>query len=161
MRVVVLVLALSVLMPAAPAAAAERTTKGPVEIVLKDHNRLFRASLIDLTEHDVEIERYGRREVLRLDDIVRIDRTDDSLGNGALIGAIVLGGWCALVCGQGLDSDASGGGVVVAIAALGAVLGAGIDALRYDHSPVYPPRRDAGLGAARGRTVAVAFRLSF
>ena len=28
----------------------------------------------------------------------------DSLVNGALIGAAVVGVWCAIVCGQGLDS---------------------------------------------------------
>ena len=150
-----------VLLVVAPATAAERQVQPPVEITLKDHNRLIRARLIALAEHEVEIERNGRREVFRLDDVVTIDKADDSLANGAVIGALVLGGWCALVCGQGLDRDSSVGGVVAASAALGAAVGAGVDALRHDRSRLYPLRRDGPLPPPRGKVFSVAFRVTF
>ena len=157
----ILAVCAGLLLPVAPAGAAERKAQPPVEITLKDHNRLLRARLISLAEHEVEIERNGRREVLRLDDVVKIDKARDSLANGAVIGALVLGGWCALVCGQGLDGDSSVGGVVLANAAFGAALGAGIDALRHDQSRLYPLRGDGPLAPPRGKVLSVAFRVAF
>lgn len=56
------------------------------------------------------------------------DHDKDSLRNGAIIGAIVLGTWCLIVCGQGLDSSDQLAGVVALNAGLGALIGAGIDA---------------------------------
>jgi hypothetical protein len=150
-----------VLLLVAPATAAERPARPQVEVTLKDHHRLLRARLVALAEHEVEIERNGRREVWRLDDVVKIDKAGDSLANGALIGALVLGGWCALVCGQGLDGNSSIGGVVVANAALGAAVGAGVDALRHDRSRLFPLRTDGPLPAPRGKTLSVAFRVTF
>lgn len=56
------------------------------------------------------------------------DRDKDSLKNGAIIGAIVMGAWCLVICGQGLDSTGQLPLAVAAGAGMGALLGAGIDA---------------------------------
>lgn len=55
------------------------------------------------------------------------DRDKDSLKNGAIIGAIVMGAWCLVICGQGLDSTGQLPLTVAAGAAMDAVIGAGID----------------------------------
>jgi hypothetical protein len=56
-------------------------------------------------------------------------RRSDPLWNGAIIGGFVLGVWCAVVCGQGLDTGDSLLRVVAANAGIGALIGAGMDAL--------------------------------
>jgi hypothetical protein len=57
------------------------------------------------------------------------DRDRDSLKNGAIIGAVVLGAWCAVVCGQGLDDASQLPLAVLASAGMGAAIGAGIDSM--------------------------------
>ena len=57
-------------------------------------------------------------------------RRNDPVWNGAVIGALVLGIWCARVCGQGLDSPQQLLPAVAANAGFGALIGAGIDALQ-------------------------------
>jgi hypothetical protein len=55
-------------------------------------------------------------------------RRSDPVWNGAVIGGLVLGIWCARVCGQGLDGRQQLLPVVAANAGFGALIGAGIDA---------------------------------
>lgn len=54
----------------------------------------------------------------------------DSVMDGALVGAVVLGAWCAIVCGQGLDNAGQLPLAVLAAAGYGALIGAGIDAMQ-------------------------------
>lgn len=80
----------------------------------------------------------GREQAIPINQIARLERSGDSLKNGAIIGAVITGAWCALVCGQGL---ASSGQVPIAVAAnagLGALVGAGIDAAHRGRTLVYP-----------------------
>ena len=62
------------------------------------------------------------------------DHDRDSLKNGAVIGAVVLGTWCLIVCGQGLDSSGQLPAAVAVNAGLGALIGATIDA-RFSRGP--------------------------
>ena len=62
------------------------------------------------------------------------DRDKDSLKNGAIIGAIVMGTWCAIICGQGLDRTSQLPLAVAAGAGIGALMGAGIDS-GFSRSP--------------------------
>ena len=55
------------------------------------------------------------------------DPDKDSLKEGAIIGAIIVGAWCLYVCGQGLDSSGQLPLAVAAGAGMGALIGAGID----------------------------------
>jgi hypothetical protein len=72
-----------------------------------------------------------------LNTLERIDATHDSLVNGAVIGGLSLGLWCAVICGQGLDSAGSLPTAVVINAGLGALIGAGIDAAHRGRTPIY------------------------
>ena len=74
---------------------------------------------------------------VRLADVARIEQRGDSVKNGAVIGATILGGWCALICPQGLDGYRGQFGYVLAIdTARGAAIGAGIDAMHVGRTTI-------------------------
>ena len=83
----------------------------------------------------------------------------DSLKNGAIIGAVVVGAWCALVCGQGLDSSGQIPIAVAANAGLGALIGAGIDADHRGRTLLYP--RSSTVSRVRGAQASLSLRFSF
>jgi hypothetical protein len=62
------------------------------------------------------------------------DPDKDSLKEGAIIGALVMGAWCLLICGQGLDRPSQIPLAVAASAGMGALIGAGIDS-GFSRSP--------------------------
>lgn len=62
------------------------------------------------------------------------DRDKDSLKEGAIIGAIIMGAWCLYICGQGLDSGGKLPLAVAGSAGMGALIGAGIDS-GFSRSP--------------------------
>jgi hypothetical protein len=79
----------------------------------------------------------GKSFRLREGHLQRIDlRVDDSLANGALIGAGIGAGWTALACTQGCEAGlAVVGGLI--LAGGGAGLGALVDALVRGHKVIY------------------------
>jgi hypothetical protein len=112
--------------------AAGRETSGRID-------KLSRDALILVTPA-------GSRQ-FSADDVARItQRRDDSLRNGAIIGA--LAGTAYFVTGAVLLSDSDGGGVIVPaaigwgvmFAGLGAAAGAGIDALVAGKQLIYHKR---------------------
>jgi hypothetical protein len=78
-------------------------------------------------------------------DIAEVKR-NDPVWNGAVIGGLALGIWCAMICGQGLDSRNQLLPVVAANAGFGALIGAGMDAL---DKPKILYGRGAGLAGSR------------
>ena len=89
--------------------------------------------------------------------IAQVKRSDP-IWNGAVIGGVILGTLCALVCGQGLDSRNSLMPVVAGNAGIGALIGLGMDALTkpdilYQRLP--PTRTQAG---NRGPSVSFSVR---
>ena len=112
----------------------------PVTIHTSATGDQVRGHLLDLSDRTLTILEAGQRRSLPLDTVLRIDVDGDSVRNGAIIGAAVLGGWCAIICGQGL----SDGGQVVAAslanAGFGALLGAGIDALHQGRTTIFRRR---------------------
>ena len=110
-----------------------------VRVTLAKSGREINGRLVELSADAVRILVGGKARDLSLTDVRRIDiERSDSLKNGAVIGAIVLGGWCALVCGQGLGTGAQLIPAVAANAAVGALIGAGIDAGRRERTTIYP-----------------------
>ena len=135
-----IVAAAAVLLLAASSAAAQarRVPHEGEEVIVQPDTAgaEIRGRLIDLSSESVSILTRAGRVELPLEEIARIDTTRDSLLNGAVIGAFVAGGWCAFVCGQGLDSG-SPLPVVLANAGLGALSGAGIDSAHKGRKPIY------------------------
>lgn len=148
---------------AVAASAADPKRGAPVTVTLKEHSRVFDARLVSLDQRNVEVDWNGRRHVFRLEEVLRIEKRPDSLVNGAVIGAAILGGWCALVCGQGQSSEGSAGGVIAGAAALGAAIGAGVDALQHDRGSLYPTAsgNSATLANPRGQAFSLSFSMRF
>jgi hypothetical protein len=101
----------------------------------------------------------GERREYRLDSVLRLQREGDSVLNGALIGVAVGAVLCAIVCGQGMDSDDSVGGTIIVNAGLSALIGMGIDAGHKGRTTLYPTDT---FPAVRPRVApSVVFRIRF
>jgi hypothetical protein len=97
----------------------------------------LKGHLLELSRDTLALLVDGRRVELPLETVLRIETRGDSLKNGALMGALVLGGWCAAVCGQGLDDRDMWPLVVAVNTAFGAAIGAGIDGLVSGRQMIY------------------------
>jgi len=135
------IVVLTFLTGSAGAANGGQKTRPPRDgeeiIVRTDSGGEIRGRLVNLSPETLSILAAGGRVEVPFDRVQRIDATRDSLVNGAVIGGLSLGLWCAVVCGQGLDGNDSLPMVVVANAGLGALIGAGIDAAHKGRSPIY------------------------
>jgi hypothetical protein len=131
----------------APAGQTIRAPRAGEEIVVRtDTGGEVRGRLIELSPESLAILAAGGRMDVRLDRVQRIDATRDSLANGAAIGAVGLGLWCAAICGQGLESGDRLPMAVAINAGLGALIGAGIDAAHKGRTPIYI--KPAGTGGS-------------
>jgi hypothetical protein len=131
-----------------------RAPRAGEEIVVRtDSGGSIQGHLIELSPESLAILTASGRMDLPLNTLERIDATRDSLVNGAVIGGLSLGLWCAVVCGQGLGGDDSLPMVVLANAGLGALIGAGIDAAHKGRSPIY-----VRAGGKSGTALQVRFR---
>lgn len=92
-------------------------------VALDDGGTVLAGSLISLSDTSIAIlMASGPREIPR-GDVVRIERRGDSTLDGAVRGASILGGLCALNCGQGVNDSSHFAQVVLSNAAIGAVIG--------------------------------------
>jgi hypothetical protein len=119
----------------APAAAQTRLERSALERAVRDGRTVMvevdapgdsvigRLRAVDADAIEIALGSGVRR--VSLSDIARIYREGDSVANGAATGAAVMGGWCAIICGQGT----SGGGDYVRVVVVNALTGAGIGAL--------------------------------
>lgn len=104
-----------------------------------------------VNEHRVEIP---------MSDVRRLElEVHDSLMNGTLIGAAVLGAICVLICGQGLDSSDDMGPVVLTNAVLGGAIGAIVDWRMNAHMIIY--ERPGGASQSRTRAAVPLLTLRF
>ncbi len=139
------------LLRAAPAVAQtpERPPEGVGHVFVQREGAgdELRGHLVELDAGAMTLLVDGNRVAIPLAGVARIERAGDPVSNGALIGAIVGGVWCALVCGQGLE-DTGALPLAVGVSALSwAGLGAGIDALIPGRTTLY--RKPASSAAAK------------
>ena len=123
----------------AASAQSPKAPKAGERIVVKQttSGEELRGRLIELSPDTLSLLVKGRRVDVPRDSVLRIDATGDSLVNGTVIGAAILGGLCALTCGQGLDSTDDLPAAVLASAGWGALFGALIDLTREGRRPIY------------------------
>jgi hypothetical protein len=119
-----------------------------------------KGQLVGLGPKTLELLVDGRRISLPLENVRRIESPGDSVKNGAVIGAMIGGLWCALVCGQGLDRPGDWPTAVALAAAFWGVAGAGIDAMIPGRTTIYR-KPSAKLGVGGGTRAVVSFRFRF
>lgn len=134
-------------------AGAQDTTGGRVDektleratVKLFGNQRDVSGRLLALTEDSVSLLVASKRIVVPLETVKRVDVGGDPVANGAIIGGLVTGVWCAVICGQGLDSSDSLGGAVLGNAVFGMLIGAWIDGMNSNSRTVYraPSRRSS------------------
>ena len=97
-----------------------------------------RGQLLRLGPDTLTLLEQGSSRDIPLASVTRIETRGDSVKNGAIIGAAVLAGWCALVCPQGLDGYSGAFGYILAVnTALGAAIGAGIDGMHVGRTTIF------------------------
>ena len=132
---------LVVLVCNSPAVAQESFKQ--VWVTQSDSGEVLNGRILDLTPASLSLLLPDNRRVdVPLDRVLRIEARGDSLRNGAAIGALIFGGLTALACG------ASVGGTycvtsALANAGLGALMGAGVDALNGGRSTLYSKKPGA------------------
>lgn len=158
MRTTILVVTLLICSASAAPAAAAPGDRGleRVKIALLRSETPLRGHLIGIDANAVTVLTRRGPETIPLSDVRRIELGGDPVGNGALFGAVGLGLYCALVCGQGIGMRGLPGAVLKA-SGIGAVFGALIDAADDDRRIVYdasgPAPRRSGRGAVVGFSV--------
>jgi hypothetical protein len=121
----------------------------------------LRGQLLRLGPDTLTLLEQGSSHDIRLADVTRIEARGDSVKNGAIIGAAILAGWCAIVCPQGLDgySGRDFGYIFAINTALGAAIGAGIDGMHVGRTTIYQTaemadgRRPSGVRAFLSKRV--------
>jgi len=135
--------------------------------VVDDRSNQFQGTIADASESRLVLRTLGRMREFQAADVreVRV-RKDDSLKNGAVIGAAVGGGLTSLAfLDNECHDDPACYKAVVVYAGLGALAGAAIDALIHGTTVLYhaPPRSDrlltlAPMTGAGRRGIAVMVR---
>jgi hypothetical protein len=146
------------LLAAAPALAQEQNPRKlkEVSVTRVAPGEELNGRLLEISPKTVALLLDNRRVEIPLDDVQRVETRGDSLKNGAIIGAVLLGGWCAWVCGLSVPPD----DIPVAVAwnaAFGALIGAGIDHAHKKRTVIYS--RPEALPA--GKTAALRFTIRF
>lgn len=125
-----------VLALAAPAAAQD--TFKQVWVTQSSSGEVVHGRIVDLSPQSLTIFTSDNRRVdMPLDRVLRIEARGDSLKNGAAIGAVVLGGIVALACSGSGGTAGECATAVVLDAGMGALIGAGLDALNEGRSTLY------------------------
>ncbi|HET7698240.1 MAG TPA: hypothetical protein VFK57_21170 [Vicinamibacterales bacterium] len=149
------VLLLAALAVASPAAAQERLKE--VWVSHADSGEVVRGEIVTLSPESLTILTVDQRRVdLPLSRVLRIETRGDSLKNGLVLGAAIMGGLSLVAC-QGATNAGQCGAIVGFNAGFGALIGAGIDALNGGRSAVYSRPPAPAPGGAAGLQVRLRF----
>lgn len=132
----------------------------PVYVGLEDTGEELRGTLVRLGPETLTLLVNGHPMDLAIERVGRVQTPGDSVRNGALIGAVAGGVWCALVCGQitGAGPELS---IFIALhASLWGGVGAGIDALIPGRTTIYQRPPSASARGAPPRA-ALSYRVRF
>ena len=145
---------------AAPAAAQEAYKQ--VWVTQADSGDLIQGKILRLSGDTLALLTPDNRRVdLPLDRVLRIQIHGDSLKNGATIGAVVMGGLSVIGCALALGTASQCVTGVALNAALGGLMGAGIDAWSGGRTTIYSKPAAAASGAPPGPRAGVQFRIRF
>jgi hypothetical protein len=160
-------LVLSLLLPAAARAQGAAGTPGPsphfveeVVVTQSASGEELRGRLVELSPTTLAMLVNGRRIDLPLESVIRIDVRNDSLKNGTAIGASIMGSLTALGCALGEGPGSQCATALVLNTGIGALMGAGIDALHKGRTTIYSKPAAVAI-APEGRGGRLSFRLRF
>lgn len=124
-----------------PVAAGAQQAPGAAigEEVLVTHTgsgQPVRGRLIELSPNTLAMLVDGRRVEVPIEDVLRIDIRGDSVKDGAIIGAGVMIGLTGLSCAEINDANYCVTALIFNTG-IGALVGAGIDALHKGRTPIY------------------------
>jgi len=141
--------------------AAQATAGAMVFVTPTDDGPELKGRLVSFGPETLTLLSKGKRTTLPMNRVQRIDLRDDSLKNGAIIGASIYGGLALIVIGA--DPEMRGDSMLIPVvliqAGVGALVGTAIDALHRGRTPLY--RRTTALSVAparKGVAVGMSFR---
>ena len=136
--------------PAAPALGGQLPVKphGGEDVIVTQSSsgEELRGRLVELSPTTLAILVDGRRVEVPAENVLRIDVRGDSVKNGAIIGAAIMGGLTGVACAAFADTASCVTGFVFNTG-IGALAGAGIDAMHKGRNPIYikAAKHEAGL----------------
>jgi hypothetical protein len=143
------------LLPAAalaqPSAVPRQHPGEEVIVIQSTSGEEIRGQIVELSATTLAMLVGGRRVDVPIGNVLRIDGQHDSVKNGAAIGAVTMGGLAALGCSSALGSSGYCVTSALLYTGLGALAGAGIDALHKGRTTIYskPSPVAVALGPAR------------
>ena len=139
---------------ASPASAQEKSRR--VWVTSADSGNVVSGRIVELSKDSLALlTPENQRVEMPVDRVLRIEAQGDSLKNGAIIGAAVMGALTLAACANMSAGDCAR--VAPFEIALGALIGTGIDALNGGRSVIYSrPAR-----ASTGPTAGLQFKLRF
>lgn len=134
---------------AASAHAQDALRDRPTEVfvMLEDARQQVRGELVTLTDQAVAVVVDGVAREFPLATVRRVQRLGDPNRDGAWRGAVLLGVWCLIICGQGVTSGAEFVGVVTTNTIAGALIGWQFDRDHVGRTTIYPRPRPDHAGA--------------
>ena len=121
----------------------------------------LRGHIVELSPITLAILVDGKRVEVPLENVVRIDGRNDSLKNGAIVGASIMAGLSALGCAA-YHSNAACATSTIMNVGVGALVGAGIDALHKGRTTIYSKPQAVSLAVApEGKGARLQFTLTF
>jgi hypothetical protein len=140
---------------AAPAMAQEKSRQ--VWVTHSDSGGMVTGRIVELSKESIAILTPEHQRVeIPVDRVLRIEAQGDSLKNGAVIGAAVMGALTLAACANLSAGECAR--VAPFQIALGALIGTGLDALNGGRSVIYS--RPARVQTA-GATTGIQFKLRF
>lgn len=159
-----------------PAAARAQGTPAPplrmpeeVIVTQSTSGQELRGYLVELSPTTLAMLVEGKRVDVPIDRVLRIEGRNDPVKNGAVIGAVVTGVWAAIGCSV-VYADGDGGGNRAAVCitgglvytGVGALIGAGIDALHKGRTTIYSKPASVALAVApKGKGARAQLKLSW
>ena len=119
-----------------------KAVKGGEEVVITQSasGEELRGRLVELSPTTMAMLVDGRRVDVPIENVLRIDVRGDSVKDGAIIGGAIMGVLGGLSCAAFAGESGSGAYCATALVfdvGLGALVGAGVDALHKGRTPIY------------------------
>ena len=159
---------MTVILPAAAMAQTGSGRRAPAQNAREEVVVTQSASGQELRGHIVELSPTilamlvdGRRIEMLLENVERIEARNDSLKNGAIIGASIMAGLSALGCAEYRRSSVCATSTIMNVG-LGTLVGVGIDALHKGRTTIYSKPPSVSLAVApSGKGAHLQFKLTF